>query len=238
MLSVKPNKLSKKFSALDHQIKRSDDPLPKTGYIQHLIIGQKGSGKSTFIINMLKHKDAYRKFFDNIFLISPTAKNDNKFDKLIKELDKVGNYYTECNEENVNEVLNKVLEFNDSFDEEEEKRKPHSLLILDDCIHDLPKGQQKSIINNIFTTNRHRKLSIWVASQKLKAISTLIRNQADLLTIWRTNEKVEREGIIDTWSIPEEIYDFATADPNSYLHVSFFAGKPIYFKKLDRIIVN
>jgi hypothetical protein len=99
---------------------------------------KKGSGKSTFVLNLLRKKEMYRRHFNNIFLVSPTAQRDDKFQKLCDELKQNNNCYDECTAENLNEIRERVEKFNDDFlsDEKNKKKgkKPHNLLILDDCI--------------------------------------------------------------------------------------------------------
>jgi hypothetical protein len=34
------------------------------------------------------------------------------------------------------------------------------------------------------------------------------------------------------------LYEFATAEPNSFLHISFFGGQPKFHKKFDQIIME
>lgn len=241
-----PHKLTKLFSSLDSQVKRSEDPLPKDSehggpYIQWLLVAQKGLGKSTTLLNSMLHKDAYRKHFNNIFLFSPTAKNDDKFNKLVDDLEEKGHYFTDCSEENIEKVIEEIQAFNEEYAHKKRRgknkdRKANNLIVFDDCLHDLPKSSQKSVINRLFTTNRHLKTSIFTTTQKYNKLNSIIRSQADILSIWRNPQKLEREAIMKDYDIPEPVYDFATEKPNDFLHVSFFAGKPIYFKKFDKII--
>jgi hypothetical protein len=64
----------------------------------------------------------------------------------------------------------------------------------------------------------------------------------DLLSIFHTNNKKELESLEDDLNLNkhqfEEIYDFATSGNNSFLHISFFGGKPKYFKKFDEIMLE
>lgn len=244
------NPLSNELMPLDSQVKRSDDPLPDS-YVNYIIIGKKGSGKSTLVLNLLKRKSSpYYKNFDNIILISPTACRDPKFESLVKELEPDNKYYDELNDEIIGEIINKLNDFNDGFikaqEEKNEKRKkkkpiikPNNLLILDDCLHMLPKSNASSNINKIFTTSRHLKLSIWLLTQKYNKVNPLIRNNSDLITIFPTDNKREFESISDDWAIDKNkldaLYKFATDEPNSFLHISLFGNKPKFFKKFDLI---
>jgi hypothetical protein len=238
---LKVNKISKSLNKLDNQVVKSNDPLPKQDIVW-IVSGGKGSGKSTMVLNVLKNKHAYRGFFDNIFLISPTSRNDKKFEKLVKELDAENKYFSECNDEVVDEIIERLKAFNESFDEEEEGRKPHNLVLFDDCLAFLPKSTQKSRFNELITTSRHLKTSVWILVQKYNRVNPIIRAQMDLLSIFHTNNKKELESLEDDLNLNkhqfEEIYDFATSGNNSFLHISFFGGKPKYFKKFDEIMLE
>lgn len=236
---LKVNKLSKDLNKLDNQVVKSDEPLPKQDIVW-IVSGGKGSGKSTMILNILKSKNAYKGFFDNIMLVSPTAMRDKKFDKLREELDEENKYFTDCNDETIEEIMSKLQQFNDNFDEEEEERKPHNLIIFDDCLAALPKSTQKSKFNELITTSRHLKTSVWILVQKFNKVNPLIRDQVDLISIFKTNNKQELQTIEDSLNLDkkdfENLYKFATYEPNSFLHISFFGGKPKYFKKFDQIL--
>lgn len=238
---LKVNKISQSLNKLDNQVVKSNDPLPKQDIVW-IVSGGKGSGKSTMILNVLKNKLAYKGFFDNIMLVSPTALRDKKFDKLREELDREDKYYTNCDDETILEIMEKLQNFNDNFDEKEENRKPHSLIIFDDCLSSLPKSMQKSKFNELITTSRHLKTSVWILVQKFNKVNPLIRDQADIISIFRTNNKQEIQTMEDSLNVDKkqfnELYEFATSEPNSFLHISFFGGQPKFHKKFDQIIMD
>ena len=242
MFSVEKNKLSDDLMPFDKQVTRSDDPLPKT-YLTYIISGMKGSGKSTLLLNLLKRKSSpYYRWFDNIILFSPTANKDAKFEKLVNELDTEGKVFTELDDENLQKAFDIIQHFNDDFDEKEEKRKPHNLIIMDDCIHMMKSSQSKSLLNELFTTSRHKKCSLWVCTQKYNKLPTLLRTNTDCISYFRNNNKADFKTLEDDLNIDpkllEKVYEFATEEPNSFLHVNMFNGKPKYFKRFDRINIE
>ena len=67
---VTTNELSGKIMPFDHQVKKSDDPLPQSAGVIWIMSGKKGSGKSNLILNVLKRKGSpYKKFYDNNLLL-------------------------------------------------------------------------------------------------------------------------------------------------------------------------
>jgi polyhydroxyalkanoate synthesis regulator phasin len=238
-----PNKLTSKIDKpLDKQITRTDDPLPKTtrGLI-YIISGRKGSGKTSLMINLLRNKKegGYKKYFDNIWLISPTARTDEKMSKLVNELDEDGKYYDSLTGDTLDDVTNLVKEYNN----EHEKEEPRNLLIIDDCMCDLPPRQSKSILNKIVVLARHYKLSVWFLVQKYNSINTLIRSNADIISFFKTDNEKEYKTLEDDIFINSNlfryIYDYATDEgPNSFLHINLLSNPPTFYKKFDKIIID
>ena len=252
MYQVIKNDLSNDLMPFDKQVKRTDEPLPN-GYTIHIISGSKGTGKTTLVLNLLKRRSSpYYKQFDNIYLISPTAGRDPKMDSLIDELKMDDKFYTELNDENLNEIMRRLVEFNEDFlkkvEEKREKKKkidreqPRNLIILDDCIHMLPSGQSKTKFNELITQSRHYKTCLMILTQKYNKCNTLIRSNADLITWFPNTNKKDFEALQNDLNINpdmlDSLYKYATDTPNSFLHISFFGGKPTFFKKFDKIILN
>ena len=120
---------SKFLKSLDKTVNYDNiDPLQKDNHNIWLIVGKKGSGKSTFVLNLLRKKEMYRRHFNNIYLVSPTAQRDDKFQKLCDELKQSNNCYDECSAETLNEIRERVEKFNDEFLSDEKnikKNKKH-----------------------------------------------------------------------------------------------------------------
>jgi len=236
MKTVK-NELSDKIKALDRQKKNSREPVPLEKYFWlYTITGAKGSGKTTLFLNLMKKH--FRKEFDNIYLISTTAKNDLKLSKLVDELDRENKFQTEISNEILDGVLEEIDLFNKSIVEQDEDYLPKNLIVFDDCVHLLPKAYTKnSSFNKLITAQRHFKTCVIIMSQKYKMLNSLIRNNQDLISIFPVHNEFEKKTIIDDINVPEKIWEFAMSgeDDHPFLHVSYCAGKPLYFRKFDRI---
>jgi len=233
--TIEKSKLSDKLGALDHQVHLDDNPLPLNNNFIWIITGSKGTGKSSLMLQMLGSE--MRRKYNHIYLISPTSKNDPKFDKLVDELEEDGKYYPECNEANLTEIVESIKSSN------EDDKKNKNLLILDDCIANLKGSSSKSILNKIITTTRHLKTTIIISTQKYVKLNNLIRANADLISIFATSNRKEYETIQDDFNIApklfKQVYDYAIGDGgHNFLHLKVLGGKPQFFKRFDRIILT
>ena len=194
----------------------------------------KGTGKSTLFLNVLD--TIMRKKYDNIFLVSPTARGDPKFKKLVDELDQDDKMYDEFNEKNIDEIMERIKDYNKG------KKKTKNLIIFDDCISEMKGSFTKSAFNKLCTTNRHLKTTLVVMSQKYNRLPTILRANTDLFTIFPTSNRNEYKTIVDDINEDpqkfKDIYDFAVDGDRCFLHVSNLGGKLRYYKCFDRIVIN
>ena len=219
-----------KNQKLDNQVLLSNEALPKNNGLIWLLVGRKGSGKSSQLYNALdssQKNGGYRKFYKNIYICSPSMENDKKMKKLVEEVEDDGNFYDTLN----NEILNEIIEKARSNPDE------NSLLILDDCISLLPKSTQKNAVFNALVCNcRHLNMSIWITLQKLKGVNSTIRNNTDMISMYKTYSYTELKSYTDEFDTPKNIYEDNTTEPHSFLHTTFTGGKPKFFKNYDPII--
>lgn len=220
---------------LDNQIQFSDEALPKDRHLIWCCVGSRGKGKTTLVLNALNHKELFKGYFDNIYLISPTAKNDDKFKPLIKELSQEDKFYNELNDENIREIMSGLASFNRDFNRKKYKREPRSLIILDDCIANMPRSTQKSVINELVIQNRHHKCSLWITSQKLTKINPLIRSNVDVISFFKCDNKKEMASFCDEYNVEEEEVEAITETNNDFITVSFCSGKKKIYDKLNLI---
>ena len=241
--------LSDELKALDHQVDLGKGkPFPNSNFL-YLIVGGVGSGKTSLALNLLKidrDKGGFRKAYNRIYVVSPTAKYDDKWDRLIHEVDEEGNYYTECNDETIEDIMDKLEAFNEEWKMEEEQRKkkrgkPSSLVIIDDCVDAFSK-RQKNKLNKLILTLRHLKTSVWIMSQKLNAVPQLIRAQARCISFFPTLNRREEETLVNEINIDDALFKrligFAgDGADHPFLHIKIGEGKPMFFRKFDRIIL-
>ena len=118
MLRTIYNPLSDDIAPLDSQVVISEDPLPKIGSHSWLICGKPGTGKSTLLLGAITSKKSNwyaKKSFDNLFLCSPSAEKDTKFEGMVDELNSEGHYWNTFNESILQNILDEIDEFNDQY---------------------------------------------------------------------------------------------------------------------------
>lgn len=231
--------ISDKIKALDNQISIVEEPLLHRPCV-YLIIGGIGSGKSNLVANILNipvKQGGYRKFFSKIFVISPSMKQEKgKFSKLVEETEREGNFYTSLNNNTLKDIMEKLEEFNDETDYKE-----NSLLLLDDCLAELPKSQthpKNALLHKIICNARHLNLSVWITSQKLKCINTITRCNAQMVSMFSAVPK-EREDFCTEYGVDPRVYQYCTQEPYSFCHlVMNKGGIPVIYKKFDRLSLS
>jgi GTPase SAR1 family protein len=221
------------MKAHDNQLVKSDDVLPMGSRIFG-IIGPKGSGKSSIMLSLLTSKKSpFRKYFNNIFLVSPTAKYDDKMKPLQEEVDSEGKYWDALTEQTAQEIIEMIPDLNKGV------KKPQNLIILDDVTHSFPTGKKPNAISALFTNSRHLKSSIWVVTHKYTSMPPIFRNQMDCLFIFRTNSKVEIESFKRDLTCDEEMFEEklkqATEEDHSFLFINLVGGKCKMYKRFDEI---
>lgn len=231
------NNLSEIVKALDNTYSPSSDPLLLNNKsCVYIISGRRGAGKSTLALSLLNSKLAYRKRFKNIFLISPTARSDKKFSKVVKELDEDGKFFEELNEENIFHILDAV-----KADNQEHDKKNLHCLVLDDCVLDLPK-RKSSILNRLVIESRHHNMTLLILSQKFNCIPTLIRANMDLISFFPSLNNKEVSTFQEDLNISKDLfyqmYNKATDGPNDFLHVNLLSFPPKFYKKFELIDLN
>ena len=236
---VKESKLTKRLKKLDNTTPLSEEALPKRNGLIWILCGRKGSSKTTVLMNSLKTRQShggYKGFFNNIYICSPSMERDTKTSKLVEEVKRDGNFYDTINNDVLTEIIDKIKDYNDSFEPEEGQTQPYNLLILDDCLALLPKSNTKNAVFNSLCLNcRHLKLSIFITAQKLKGLSTVVRSNTDMISMFRTDNNSEKNDFMQEFACPEGLYQYCTSEPYSFVHITFTSGKPIYFKKFDRV---
>lgn len=232
MFATKESALTRLLQPLDNQVHHSEGPFPRSAFT-YAICGGRGAGKSTLLLNLLKTK--FKSHFDKIYLMSPTAMRDEKFKKLVKEIGE--QYISQPSDGAITDIMDTCRKEIDEAKEEKDP-KPNFLVILDDCLHMLPKSQSQSAINELMTAHRHLRCTVILLTQKYNKLNPLIRSNLDCISMFKTNNQSEKDCFLnDLAHNIEKLYDFAADGQNSFLHINLMGG-PKYFKKFDKILTG
>jgi len=234
MSTAKSHPLTEKMKPRDNQIIESDGVLPLGSRVL-FFIGGKGSSKTTTVLNLLSLKESpYRKYFKNIFLISPSASADKKLSGLYDELQQEDKVYDTLNETVVQEIIDRLKDLN-----QDAPKNQQNLIIIDDCSHLLPTGRKPSKISGLFTNSRHLKTSVWLIAHKFTTIPPMIRNQVDGLFIYKTNSKSELKSFQTNLNVDEDVFarnlKEATGKPYGFLFLNLTGAKPKYYDRFDEL---
>ena len=207
-----------------------------------IFVAKSGNGKSNLLVNLLLRKEPefYNNDFqgDNIFLISPSAKCDDKLKILIES--------KEIPESNVfkvydNDVLSTIY---DLIKQEymsfvsDKKKPPNFLIIIDDCAVNLKDGGRRgNILEKIFVNGRHYNCSCWTTTQYYTHLPSVVRTNANAIFLWNTSHK-------EFTKIAEEVSDYPNrefidkmreqmTDKHSFVLVDFTKPREEQYKNSD-----
>jgi hypothetical protein len=211
-----------------------DAPHPNLlrGPFSLLEIAPKGSGKTVLLQNLLMW---YEKYFDNIFIFSPTLNLDDKWKKLIDKLripeENLFSYY---NDGEVSMLMQKIKNANKN---RSHKDKIRCLFIFDDIIEQLPRGSRVSALNKLAMNHRHYNISHIIISQSFKKVDTVVRMNTTGIILFNTDNSKEREKIVEelagNFSQIEfmKMYLDAVSEKFSFLFINYDTRK--VYKKFD-----
>ena len=151
-----------------------------------LIIGSVRSGKSNLITNLFCNPDFYKDKFDIVRIISTTLHTDHKGKILSKYFDCDSHY-----EDSMIEEIKKGQQRDEHGD------RPSYALVLDDV---LTKDFSKNNAVSFFSTRFRHYIDLYViATQTFRAVSGMIRNNAQDVIICRQQNDKELEKIADEY---------------------------------------
>jgi energy-coupling factor transporter ATP-binding protein EcfA2 len=213
------------------------DPFPNQSFFM-IIVGKAGSGKTSLLINMITHKGIYKKIFDKIVLVMPKnsrkSMKKNPFDDLPSE---------QAFEEFSYNVIKKVKDIREEFDELDKKRKRprQQLLILDDITATLKNNDIQKQLIELATNRRHYKLSIILLVQFIRAIPRPVRFQATCLVFFKPSNQLDSKIVEEEYvNLPRDDYKdltrFVWQDAHDFLFVD--KQNETYYKNLQKIIFN
>lgn len=146
-----------------------------------------GAGKTVLIKDLLSR---IHKYYDSIYLISPTA----KFQKMYNFIPK-SNISEVFDEEFLNIIWNKSS--NKKLSDQSCKL-DKILIILDDIIHD-PLFKKSTAMKQFATGSRHLNISMWILTQNFTSIPPIIRNNIRISIAFDLDGKKEKEKFVSSY---------------------------------------
>jgi hypothetical protein len=181
------------------------------------IPSSRGSGKTTLIVYLITHP--YLRFFNRIYIFSPTAKDDIAFKKIKLDESRIFTSYSDL-------AFSSVVEEIKSFEDE------RSLIIVDDMTGTSIMTKNNALTQFIF---RHRHIpndyvgtSIIIASHQYKAVSPNLRNNFTDIIIFKSFSDKELEVIAEdnkgkmTFNDFYSLFEMATKETEKSKHNFFY----------------
>jgi len=206
ILKVKDLKEDDRFSDIH-------DNLPKMPCLG-LLIGSVRSGKSNLLVNFFMNEDFYKGMFDTVTFISNTLHTDNKGVLLSKHF----NCYDHYEDSMISGIMKEQAQY-------KRDERPSYALILDDILtQDFSKSNAVSFFSTRF---RHYIDFYLISTQSFRAVSGMIRNNANSVFICRQQNKMELE------KIAEEYGGMVGGKDNFFKHYKNIHSSPYQVMYLD-----
>jgi len=218
-LKIIPYKIDKNEQKLPANMMNGNIPMHP---FRLLNSGASGSGKSMLVLNLLQRKNFMRGFFDQVFLISPTARGDQIQTLLNLDEDHICDTLDDVGIDFLTYVFNKQ---NDHVEKKGYLNSPKILIIFDDVISS-PKFLNSGIFKRCFIQGRHINMSSIVNTQKYHAIPRTMRlNCTDITFFPSSASEVDR--IAEEYCPPRrtvadfrKVVQFATSEPYCFLYIN------------------
>ena len=206
ILKVKDLKEDDRFSDIHENLPK----MPCLG----LLIGSVRSGKSNLLVNFFMNDDFFKGMFDTVTFISNTLHTDNKGVLLSKHFN--------CFDHYEDSMISGIMKEQAQYKRDE---RPSYALILDDILtQDFSKSNAVSFFSTRF---RHYIDFYLISTQSFRAVSGMIRNNANSVFICRQQNKMELE------KIAEEYGGMVGGKENFFKHYKNIHSSPYQVMYLD-----
>lgn len=217
--------------------------LPKVPF-RMICAGPSGCGKTEAIVSMIL--DMYRtkkgkSVFKRVFVFSPSVHTDmcwQPVKQFVKEelnvnLEKEPCFFDRFDTEALQDILLTQKRIVQHQKEQKHRKLFGVLLVIDDFADDVSVVRNSPLLWETYVRGRHSFVSTIIATQKYKALATIIRvNATDLVAFrFRSNQELkalleENGAVVGGERELERMYRIATAEPYSFLYLKLTAKDP------------
>ena len=214
-----------------------DPLLPKTP-LRGILLAPSGSGKTVLLSSMLL--DFYRGAFARIYVFSPSVNIDATWgpvkryvaEELHVNLEKEPCFFDTWQPEALQAILDEQAAMV-KWQKKQGYKKIHGICVVVDDFADDERvvHSNTNVLAMLFLRGRHLMVSTLLSTQKYRALSTMMRANAQFLVVFRLRNRKELEALIEEVSAvysPEalqRLYNYATDDPFSFLYVDMMAKR-------------
>ena len=209
--------------------RKPPEPFPQTPGANGAFLAPSGVGKTTTLIAMLL--GPYDNVFDQVHVFSPSVDIDSAWLPVKECASRMegSSFHSEWDEKALKKILdgqrNKIKELKAA---KTKKVLPQVLTIRDDFA-DRPDiiHSASGVLTTLFIRGRHFGSSCWLSSQKLTAISTVVRANFRCVLVWRLRNAKEIMALMEELSaiypkfVLQEMCEAAIDDePHSFWYVN------------------
>ena len=203
-------------------------PTPMRG----IILAPSGRGKTVLLVSMLL--DLYRGAFARIYVFSPSVDIDQTWRPVKRyverdlgvDLDKEPCFFDTWRPEALKDILDTQAEMV-AYQKKHKYKKLHGICVIVDDFADDPQVMHSSsnILSMLFMRGRHLMVSTILSTQKFRAVSTMIRTNAQFLIVFRLRNSKELEALMEEISAVYDrktllrMYEHATDEPFSFWYL-------------------
>ena len=221
----------------DEGLENIPSPLMNKAFF-YILVGKKGSGKTSLMLSMVCSKQMYKKKFDKIFVFSNSLKSlgdKNPFLKLPE-----GQRFTKLTFENLEQV-----------DEDIRGSGDKCLIIFDDVQGSLKSNRGLTELFTDFIQNaRHISggtglVSIIITTQIWNSgIPLDCRKQADMIFMFQSKNKKEIESLKDeflgsySWDEVNNIFKFVYKDPHDFLIIKTAGTTESLYRNFNKLVFS
>lgn len=186
-----------------------------------VILGKMGSGKTTFILSLLKNnakKGGFKKCFHKIYLWMPMSSrmslNPNIFDCLPEE-----QVFDTLTYDNLLQVYEEIKQ------NKEDGNEYKTLLIFDDVQNELKSNMAViELLNKMIIQERHLGICMWFLLQNYFSIHLKIRELIDNILFFKLDKVQQQKIFNEVAELPKDIFydisDFIFDEPHNFCFIN------------------